>query len=75
MVSPTNTGDADPIDFAYLTDRVRINDGRPQLYGTQFELVDERRRPRPIENPETVDERREALGMRSLRAYSKFANT
>ena len=43
--------------------------------GTQFELVDERRRPRPIENPETVDERREALGMRSLKAYTKFANT
>ena len=69
------TGEADPVDFAYLTDRVRINAGRPQLYGTQLELVDGRRRPRPIERPDTVDRRREALGMRSLRAYSKFAET
>lgn len=75
MEPHTETGDADPIDFAYLTDRVRVNGGRPQLYGTQMELVDEKRSPRPIEDPESVDERREALGMRSLRGYTKFANT
>lgn len=75
MEPHTATGDVDPIDFAYLTDRVRVNQGLPQLYGTQFELVGDRRSPRPIENPETVDERRKALGMRSLESYTKFANT
>lgn len=65
----------DPIDVAYLTDRVRVNEGRPQLYGTQFETVDGRRVPRPIEDPEAVDERRKGLGMRSLEAYTKFVNT
>lgn len=64
-------GDASPGDLAYLTDRVRVADGQPQVYGTQWEtdasgsLV-----PRtPIEDPATVDERRAAAGLDSLDAY------
>lgn len=75
MEPHVSTGEADPIDHAYLTDRVRVNAGRQQLYGTQFETVDGKRVPRPIKNAETVDERREALGMRSMRSYSRFVNT
>lgn len=29
-------GDADPVHYAYLCDRVRMADGRTQLYGSQF---------------------------------------
>lgn len=29
-------GEASPRDFAYLTDRVRVKQNRPQLYGTQY---------------------------------------
>ena len=33
-------GDADPVHYAYLCDRVRMADGRPQLYGSQFVRAD-----------------------------------
>lgn len=64
-------GDASPGDLAYLTDRVRVAEGQPQVYGTQWEpdasgsLV-----PRtPIEDPDAVDERRAAAGLTSLDDY------
>ena len=75
MEPHAGTGQADPVDHAYLIDRVRVNAGRPQLYGTQHHDVDGERQPLPIEDPETVDERRNKLGMRRLKSYTKFVNT
>ncbi|ANM32317.1 hypothetical protein ABI59_16950 [Acidobacteria bacterium Mor1] len=75
MASHAENDQADRIDVAYLTDRVRVNEGRPQLYGTQFYWADDKRVPQPIEDPDNVDERRKGLGMRTLRSYSKFVNT
>lgn len=49
---------------AMMEDRIRMFEGRPQVYGSQFqpdehgEMV-----PYPIENPEEVDERRRAVGL------------
>lgn len=57
--------------YAYLLDRVRVNDGRPQLYGTQFRRTDVGVEALPIEDPEHVDERRAALGMMSLAEYAE----
>jgi hypothetical protein len=36
MRAAVKAGEAAPADLAYLEDRVRVNAGRPQLYGTQF---------------------------------------
>lgn len=52
---------------AMLEDRVRMFEGRPQLYGTQLEPDDEGRpRPYPIEDPEHVEDRRRAVGLEPL---------
>lgn len=62
--------DVDPQLIAYLEDRVRVNEGRPQLYGTQFYTRDDGKYlPRPIEEPEHVDERRKLVGLDSLEEY------
>jgi hypothetical protein len=53
-------------DAAYLEDRVRVNTDELQLYGTQFDEVDGSFIPRPIENPEQVDERRLQMGLGTL---------
>lgn len=58
-------------NIAYLEDRVRIHQGQPQIYGTQFytdeqgELV-----PRPIEDLENVDKRRAEVGLNTLAEYT-----
>ncbi len=61
-----------PKNIAYLEDRVRVNTGRPQLYGTQF-FADENGvfQARPIEDPENLDERRRGAGLSSFADYEK----
>lgn len=63
-------GEVRPQDIAYLEDRVRVNTGRPTLYGTQF-YIDEAGDfgPRPIEDKEGLDERRSAVGLGSFSEY------
>lgn len=52
-------------DIAYLEDRVRVNSGRPQLYGTQFRW--ESNKPiQDIEDLEHVEERRKEMGLNTL---------
>ena len=64
--------DASPGDLAYLVDRVRVAEGRPQVYGTQVGAADEDGNPTPrtpIEDPENVDARRAAVGLGTLEEY------
>lgn len=52
--------------FAFLDDRVRVYAGLPQRYGTQWRDGPAGPEPFPLEEPETVDERRAELGLPSL---------
>ena len=60
-------GDVPPWQPAYLLDRIRFFEGKPQIYGTQFE-PDEHGvpRPYPIENPALVNELRRQIGLDSI---------
>lgn len=52
-------------DRAYLTDRVLVNSGQKQMYGTQFN--------QPIEDEAGVDARRAAIGLEPLAEYVRKA--
>ncbi|HEY8597580.1 MAG TPA: DUF6624 domain-containing protein [Thermomicrobiales bacterium] len=63
------TDEAFPPMLAFLTDRVLMERGRPQRYGTQhIGGPDGTLIPWPISDPETVDARRKALGLDPLAA-------
>lgn len=64
-------GDASPGNLAYLEDRVRVAEGKPQRYGTQWEPTqDGQWRPRtPIEDEAGVEERRAEAGLQPLAEY------
>ena len=51
---------------ALLTERVRTNEGRPQLYGTQVEIQHGRVVLQPIEDEPNVDTRRAELRLPPL---------
>ena len=52
---------------AMLTDRVRVLEGHPQLYGTQFDWNENgEMAPLPIEDLGNVEERRARVGLESL---------
>ncbi|MEO0858595.1 MAG: DUF6624 domain-containing protein [Bacteroidota bacterium] len=69
MEAAVAEGEASGSDFAYLTDRVRLAAGEPQVYGTQLKVVDGQPVPREIEDADGVDARRAAVGLNSLADY------
>lgn len=57
-------------NVAYLHDRICVNEGRPQFYGTQFTTNEfGAYGPQPIEDVEHVDKRRAAIGLEPLVEY------
>lgn len=64
-------GEAQPLRYAKMKDRLLIEEGKKQLFGTQWEFIDNERVPRPIEKPEYVDRRRAEIGLGPLSAYLK----
>jgi hypothetical protein len=56
-------GDASPADLAYLRDRVLVHRGDPQLYGTQYRLIDGVLELWAVRDPAGLDELRAALGL------------
>jgi hypothetical protein len=62
-------GEADAAHLAYLEDRVRVNAGQPQLYGTQFTSAGGTPGPCPIEDPGRLDQRRAQAGLEPFADY------
>ena len=65
-------GEADARDEAFLIDRIRVNAGQSQVYGTQF-YFDKQGLfgPRDIEDVAHLDERRSAIGLEPFEDYRK----
>jgi len=60
-------GDVPRWQPAMLDDRIRVFEGRLQRYGSSLDVDDEGRLvPRPIEDPEGVEERRREVGLEPL---------
>lgn len=56
--------------LALSTDRVLVQSGRPQRYGSQFHRTDKGEwEPDPLEDPAHVDERRKSMGLEPLAEY------
>lgn len=57
-------------NYAYLIDRVALNRGQPQTYGTQVEYkADGLPTPRTLLDPAKVDQRRASIGLEPLAEY------
>jgi Family of unknown function (DUF6624) len=71
LTDAVEQGEATARQLAYLTDRVRMNEGREQLYGTQIGGVrDGVVTPWPIENPDDIDLRRASVGLEPFDEYA-----
>jgi hypothetical protein len=65
-------GDANPSHYACLVDRVRMSEGKPQVYGSQFVVhSDQTLSPWPIDDPGGVDQRRFRVGLPPLAAQAR----
>lgn len=64
-------GNAEAWQFAFLTDRILMNQGKYQIFGTQI-ITGEKPEDSyivPLQNPEKVDELRQEVGLESLNDY------
>ena len=64
-------GNARADELAMLEDRVAVNHGRPQLYGSQIGWKDGKGFVKPMEDEEHVNERRAAVGLEPLEKYAE----
>lgn len=68
-----NENKADPIGLAYLTDRIAILEGRPQLHGTQFDWDQNgEMKPNQYDDIAEVNLRRKALGLNTLEEQTEI---
>ena len=66
-------GQADPIQLAYLIDRIAIFEQGLQLYGTQFDWDETGKlSPEAYDDRQKVDERRKVLGLNSLQEQTQI---
>ena len=59
---------ANPIEFAYLTDRVNLNQGKPQVYGTQLKINEKGTsyEPKTVIDPPNLNKRRAEVGLGTI---------
>ncbi len=72
MTKAADAGDLDWALVATTVDRIRVREGKPQVYGTQFKEANGQMVPEPIEDEQHVDERRAKVGLQSLAEYQKL---
>lgn len=62
-------GEAQPLRYAKMKDRLLVEEGKEQLYGTQIRFDELQKVPYPIADPEHVDKRRASIGLGPLAPY------
>ncbi len=63
-------GDLSKQQYALMKDRILMDEGKPQIYGSQIKDG----KLYKLANPETVNERRKKMGMKPIEEYLKYFN-
>lgn len=64
---------ANPINLAYLSDRIAVFEGKPQLYGTQFDWDENgEMSPKPFDNMTKVNDRRSSVSLSTLEEQTQI---
>ena len=71
MKIEVDKGNANPNNYAYLVDRVKLNTGKKQVYGTQvtYNFNTCQAYPKNLADSTSVNERRESLGLEPIEIY------
>jgi hypothetical protein len=76
MKTQAEKGKASWTYYAYLIDRVKVNTGQPQIYGTQMQKNKEKTsyEPMPVIEPDKLNERRKSVGLETIEEYIERMN-
>jgi hypothetical protein len=73
MRREVNNKNASGQQYAYLVDRIAINQGKPQVYGTQV-LMSGNTKIKPCVAPAKLNKRRKSVGLEPIEDYIKKCN-
>ena len=72
LENAVNENKVNPINLAYLTDRIAVFEERPQLYGTQFDWDENgEMSPQHFDDINKVNQRRKTLGLNTLEEQTR----
>lgn len=76
MKIEADKGNSSMSNYAYLLDRVKINTGLAQIYGTQMALNSAKTsyEPRPVMDPDSLNVRRKQVGLNTIEEYIQTMN-
>ncbi len=76
MEKELKKNNASKVNYAYLLDRVKVNNHQEQIYGTQMELNEEETsyQPKKCTQPEMLNQRRYEMGLPPIEDYIKMMN-
>lgn len=76
MAKAVDEDQASYTDYAYLLDRVLVNTGKLQVFGTQMTLNADSTSyiPKPVEDADKLDKRRKKAGLPPMMLYIKIMN-
>jgi len=63
LIEAEKEGDVPAKQVAWLTDRIRFNQGKAQIYGTVLDWDEKGELGCEVENPDTLDELRDSVGL------------
>ena len=68
---------ANPIEFAYLTDRVNLNQAKPQVYGTQLKINEKGTsyEPKTVIDLKNLNKRRAEIGLGTIEEAISIMNS
>jgi hypothetical protein len=77
MKIEVDKGKASASNYAYLVDRVKVNTGKLQVYGTQMIINSNGTsfQPKPVIEPDKLNERRKSIGLPSIEDYIEMINS
>jgi hypothetical protein len=71
MKSAVDEHEAPSHRFAYLVDRIKINEKLPQIYGTQWVQKEGKVSMHPVEDIDNIDRRRSEVGLCTISEYKE----
>ena len=72
LTAAVEAGEATKRELAYLTDRVLLAEGKPQVFGTQVTRKDGQMVPLDLHDPGGLDERRAMAGLEPFAEYAQL---
>jgi hypothetical protein len=72
LIESLPEGEIDKRNIAYLVDRVLVTEGKPQLYGSQFNGIGKTLAVQPIKDISNLDKRRKKMNLGSFAEYEKI---